>query len=162
MASHRLLKAARLLHLYLGVFITPALIFFAVTGFLQTFSFHETTRGSSYKPPKLFVELGQMHKKQTFDLPQKKQPQPDAKGDYSDKAHKGSPDGAAPPKPMEGPIAKAKNLWPMKLFFALVSFGLLTSTITGIYMSYKYVRNRVAVTGTLLAGIVIPCLLTLF
>jgi hypothetical protein len=37
--------------------------------------------------------------------------------------------------------------------------GLLTSTVTGIYMSYKYERSRVAVTATLIAGVVVPLLL---
>ncbi len=50
-SSHTFLRYTRLVHLYIGVFIAPALLFFALTGALQTFSLHETTRGSSYKPP---------------------------------------------------------------------------------------------------------------
>ena len=49
--SHVVLRYVRLTHLYLGVFIAPAILFFAFTGALQTFSLHETTRGSNYKPP---------------------------------------------------------------------------------------------------------------
>ena len=60
---HTLLKYVRLVHLYLGVFIAPALLFFAFTGALQTFSLHETTRGSNYKPPAWAIVLGQIHKK---------------------------------------------------------------------------------------------------
>lgn len=71
------LKYSRLLHLYLGVFAAPAIIFFSITGALQTFSLHETTRGSSYQPPKLFMQLAQLHKKQTLVIPYKK-PQPPA------------------------------------------------------------------------------------
>ena len=56
-SSHTLLKYLRLIHLYIGVFIAPALLFFAFTGALQTFSLHETTRGSSYKPPAWAVML---------------------------------------------------------------------------------------------------------
>ena len=59
----------RLVHLYLGIFTAPALIFFAFTGALQTFSLHETTRGSAYKPPAWAVTLGQIHKKQTPVVP---------------------------------------------------------------------------------------------
>ena len=47
--GHAVLKFLRKAHLYIGIFTTPALIFFAVTGALQTFSLHETTPGSSYK-----------------------------------------------------------------------------------------------------------------
>ena len=74
--SHTFLRYTRLTHLYLGVFITPALIFFAFTGALQTFSLHETTRGSSYKPPAWIVTLGQLHKKQTTVVPVRKLPSP--------------------------------------------------------------------------------------
>src|ERR1700755_2432728 len=75
--SHTFLKYVRLTHLYLGVFISPALLFFAFTGALQTFSLHETTRGSSYKPPAWAVVLGQIHKKQTPLLPVRKAPPQD-------------------------------------------------------------------------------------
>ena len=78
MTKHALLKAVRLTHLYFGVFIAPALLFFAFTGFLQTFSLHETTRGSSYKPPAIFVKLGNIHKKATLPGPPKPQGPPKA------------------------------------------------------------------------------------
>ncbi len=71
-SSHTFLKYTRLTHLYIGVFITPALLFFAFTGALQTFSLHETTRGSSYKPPAWAVLLAQIHKKQTPVVPVRK------------------------------------------------------------------------------------------
>jgi len=50
----------------------------------------------------------------------------------------------------------------LKIFFLLVAIGLFISTISGIYMSYKYIRNRVLITALLLGGIVIPVLLTIF
>jgi len=63
--SHATLKFFRQIHLYIGIFISPALLFFAFTGALQTFSLHETTQGSSYKPPAWIATLAQVHKKQT-------------------------------------------------------------------------------------------------
>jgi hypothetical protein len=161
------LKYSRLLHLYLGVFAAPAIIFFSITGALQTFSLHETTRGSSYQPPRIIAQLAQLHKKQTLVVPEKK-PQPSAKpaadkpvGDKSAADKPANPIAPAPRAP-EAPPAKTKNLLPMKFFFLVVSISLLTSTITGIYMAYKYVRNKTIVTATLAAGIIIPILLTLF
>ncbi len=50
----------------------------------------------------------------------------------------------------------------MKIFFLLVAIGLFTSTLTGIYMSYKFMRNKLVVTGLLAAGILIPLLLLRF
>src|SRR3977135_3574218 len=95
--AHKILKYVRLTHLYLGVFIAPALLFFAFTGALQTFSFHETTRGSSYKPPAWIVTPAQTHKTQTMAVPVKKLPPPTASP--------ASPKADKPPMP----LSKAHN-----------------------------------------------------
>src|SRR5277367_4026014 len=149
----RILKNSRLLHLYLGIFTAPALIFFSITGALQTFSLHETTRGSDYKPPKIIAELSQLHKKQTLVVPAKKA-QPPAQAADKPAGDKHPADNSADsredkhqadnstPRPAEAPPTKPKNLLPMKIFFLFVSVSLLTSTITGLYMSYKYIRNK--------------------
>jgi hypothetical protein len=187
-SSHTLLKYFRLIHLYLGVFITPALLFFAFTGALQTFSLHETTRGSSYKPPAWAVILAQIHKKQTTVVPVRKLPPPDRpekSGDKptdkiddnpverltnkltTDKSQPAAPSVAtqlapnASPKPSDAPAPKPHNALPLKIFFLFVSIGLFISTLTGLYMSYKYIRNRILITAILIAGVVIPVLLTI-
>jgi len=49
---------------------------------------------------------------------------------------------------------------PMKIFFLIISIGLFTSTISGIYMSYKYMRNRTVVTFLLVLGVVMPWVFT--
>jgi hypothetical protein len=188
-SSHTLLKYFRLIHLYLGVFITPALLFFAFTGALQTFSLHETTRGSNYKPPSWAVVLGQIHKKQTPVVPVRKVSPPDRPDKSGDKAadkinnkpaerltdkpttNKSQP--ASPgfatqlapnesSKPSDAPTPKPHNAMPLKIFFLFVSIGLFISTLTGLYMSYKYIRNRILITAILTAGVVIPVLLTIF
>jgi len=148
-SSVKTLKLIRQIHLYLGVFISPALLFFAITGALQTFSLHETTQGSDYKPPVWIVKLGQLHKKQTTTLPIRR-PRPEAPRPAADKPTQP----ATPPPPQ-------KSHLPMKLFFLLVSIGLAISTFTGIYMSYKYTRAPKTITALLLAGILIPLVLTL-
>ena len=70
--GHAALRFLRKIHLYVGVFTTPALLFFAITGAMQTFSLHETTQGSSYKPPAWIASLAQLHKKQTTEVPPRK------------------------------------------------------------------------------------------
>jgi hypothetical protein len=40
--------------------------------------------------------------------------------------------------------------------------GLFVSTLSGLYMSYKYIRNRRLITTILLAGIIVPVVLTIF
>ena len=170
--THKILKYVRLTHLYFGVFITPALLFFAFTGALQTFSLHETTRGSSYTPPAWAETLGQIHKKQTpIVAPKKPQPAEAAPThtDNPDKLHHdhgdaksadaaaSSPTAQQPPAP---PTPKHNPL-PLKIFFLIVAIGLFTSTLTGLYMSYKFIRNKALITALLLAGIIIPIAMVL-
>jgi hypothetical protein len=47
----------------------------------------------------------------------------------------------------------------MKIFFLIVSIGLFLSTVTGIYMSYKYTRRAWLITALLIAGVALPLLL---
>jgi hypothetical protein len=167
-SSHKLLKYLRLLNLYTGVFIAPALLFFAFTGALQTFSLHETTRGSSYKPPAWAVMLAQIHKKQTPIVPVRKPAPPEREGGKA-APEKTQPSSsslqAAPveaPKPTGEAAPKSHNSLPLKCFFLLVSIGLFVSTLSGLYMSYRYIRNRRLITVMLLGGIIVPVLLTIF
>jgi hypothetical protein len=146
----------RLLHLYLGVFTATALLFFAFTGALQTFSLHETTRGSAYKPPQWTVTLAQIHKKQTPVVAAKKQPKVEAAGKAEVPARKETETGReagtdAPQSPM-----RQHHPLPLKIFFLMVSIALSLSTLTGVYMSYKYTRNRRVITVALVLGAVVP------
>jgi hypothetical protein len=169
--SHAFLKYTRQVHLYLGVFIAPALLFFAFTGALQTFSLHETTRGSSYKPPAWAVTLAQIHKKQTpvitkkadkpVEKPKEKSAGKPMEDPFDKSADKATDKAAASPATSGVPSPTPHNPRPLKIFFLLVSIGLFFSTFSGLYMSYKYVRNRGLITATLLAGIVIPIVLLL-
>jgi hypothetical protein len=166
-SSHRFLKYLRLIHLYTGVFIAPALLFFAFTGALQTFSLHETTRGSSYKPPAWAVMLGQIHKKQTPIVPVRKPPLPDKQADKVTPENPQSSPASQParvetPKPTGEVAPKPHDPLPLKCFFLLVTIGLFVSTLSGLYMSYKYIRNRRLITVLLLGGIILPVLLTVF
>ncbi|OOG64751.1 hypothetical protein B0E46_04895 [Rhodanobacter sp. B04] len=174
-SAHRFLKISRSVHLYLGVFTAPMLLFFAITGGLQTFSLHETTRGSSYTPPAWLASMGQLHKKQTTVMPVRRA----RPAETSMPATNADPAGAMPLPPANTPAdARAapspgqgiagvdarpkKNLLPMKIFFVVVSLGLLLSTLTGIYMAYRYSRKPRLISSVLVAGIVVPLLLLLF
>ena len=160
--SHKILKVARQIHLYTGIFISPAILFFALTGALQTFSLHETSRGSDYKPPTWVLTLAQLHKKQTTTVPVRKpRPASDAPRPDAPKPDKHS-DASAPAAPQPSPEPPQKSHLPMKIFFLLVSIGLFASTLTGIFMAYKFNRNKLVVIGLLLAGILVPLLLLPF
>lgn len=173
-SGHAFLRATRLIHLYLGIFTAPALIFFAFTGALQTFSLHETTKGSSYKPPAWAVTLGQIHKKQTPVVSVRKQPPATSapgglsersRGDDAESRGQGKSKtveagrealAAQVPAPPAVPEGRKHHPLPLKIFFLIVAISLFLSTLTGIYMSYKYMRNRRVVTALLVLGTVIP------
>jgi len=152
--SHAVLKFLRQTHLYIGIFISPMLLFFAFTGALQTFSLNDATADGSYKPPAWITTLAQVHKKQTDMVPPKRV-LPAAPKTDAPKPEKPAAVAAAPAPPQ-------KSHLPMKIFFLLVCLGLFTSTLTGVYMAYKYNRSKLLVTGLLLAGIVAPLVLLKF
>jgi hypothetical protein len=180
--AHAVLKFTRKMHLLLGIFTTPALLFFAFTGAMQTFSLHETTQGSNYKPPAWIASLAQLHKKQDTTVPVRKLRPPTIesgeRGNFGKAIAGSASDGASQSAPGQasktadsndgksksgGPAPAArKSHLPMKIFFLLVAMNLALSTLTGIYMSYKFDRRRWQLTGLLVAGIVVPLLLLPF
>lgn len=150
--SHTLLKLARQLHLYIGVFIAPAVLFFAVTGGLQVFSLHETTRGSDYQPPAWLAVAAQLHKKQTSVMPAHKARPSDA-ASAAPTLHAPAPMSAKPNAPLRHPL-------PLKIFSAFVSLGLFISTLLGLYMAYRYTRKHVLISLLLTAGTLLPIVLS--
>jgi hypothetical protein len=150
-------KSIRLAHHYIGLFFAPTILFFAITGSLQMFGLHETSRGSSYVPPAILVHLSQLHKKGTLYVPPRKAaPAAHATADGS-KADAPKPDASKSPAPT--PASPAPNPLPMKIFFAATALSLVISTCTGLFMSWKYARRKAVVVGMLLAGITCPLLL---
>jgi hypothetical protein len=161
-ASHAFLKLARHIHLYVGVFIAPAVLFFAFTGGLQVFSLHETSRGSDYKPPAWLAIAAQLHKKQTDVLPVRK-PRPagtenrQSAPDVPTASQAANAQAAQLPKPE----APARHPLPLKIFSAFVSFGLFVSTLLGLYMAYRYTRKHLLISVLLAAGTILPIALAL-
>lgn len=147
------------------------LLFFAITGGLQTFGLHESTRGSSYSPPAWLVSMAQLHKKQMTAVPPRRpRLQKDVAVAVPDRkpataTSSGSVRTGAeglPTLPRDGAQAGfGKRLWPMKAFFAVVALGLLVSVLTGIYMAWRFSRRPRVFALVLLAGIAVPLLLLL-
>lgn len=164
-ASHAFLKLARHIHLYVGVFIAPAVLFFAFTGGLQVFSLHESSRGSDYKPPAWLVIAAQLHKKQTDVLPARKPRPMEAENRQSAPGvpmpvQAGNAAASQPSKP-EAPAAPMRHPLPLKIYSAFVSLGLFVSTLLGLYMAYRYTRKHVLIGLLLAAGTVLPIVLAL-
>jgi hypothetical protein len=142
------MKSIRQLHFYIGIFFAPSIIFFAFSGALQTFSLHENKEPGSHHP-EWIAKLAEIHKDQR--LPQLTEEQV---------AHAAKPeeDDAQPVSaPKSTPLApKRKPSLPLKVFVLFMSIGLMFSSFLGIYMAFKYNRDRRIIWSLLLGGTVLP------
>lgn len=60
------MKTIRRIHLFLGCFFAPLLVVFALTGVLQTFELHESTKDGSYVAPRWLEVAASLHKHSTL------------------------------------------------------------------------------------------------
>jgi len=146
--SANVLKWARQVHLWLGVFFAPAIIFFAFTGALQTFSLHEAQPGSTYQPPLWIEKLAQLHKKQNLQV------RPKRKGPPESPRPEARRDGNERPQPPAQPL----STYLMKWFVLAMSLGLITTSILGVYMAFEYNRSRRLIWTLLVLGTAMPVL----
>jgi hypothetical protein len=150
------LKLARQWHLYLGTLFAPSILFFAFTGSLQLFSLHESHPGDSYQAPAWIQSLAAIHKDQVLS---KKHKAPAASAGeqkappMSDAARKPLQPAASSANDKRGP---SKLTLALKWFFLAMAVGLIFSTSLGIYMAFKFNRNRTLVWGMLTLGAAIP------
>jgi hypothetical protein len=155
--SHRLLRTLRTLHLYLGVFTAPALLFFAFTGALQTLDLHEPSRTGDYRPPAWLVGLSHLHKKESLEVPARRAPP----GAFPDATAGSRGNAASRVAARLRPAPGRHDTWPMKIFFELVALSLAISAITGVYMAGRVTRHRRRYGLILAAGVAVPVLLLL-
>lgn len=139
------LVTLRRYHLYLGVFFSPAIILFSISGALQTFRLQEE-KGYGGTPPTWIVWLASVHKDQAPPREAKAKPAGDA---------------TKPPipKPAGDAAAKRPNPLPLKIFVALMAMGLLLSTLTGLTVALANPRTRRTYLMIMIAGAVVPCVL---
>ncbi len=145
-------KQVRQLHLYLGTFFAPSIIFFALTGALQLFGLHEGHPGEAYQPPSLVAKLGSIHKNQT--LAERRGPPPD-RADGQRKPPEFNEVRRLPQSENRHPRESGFTL-ALKWFFLATSIGLVFTTVLGVYMAFKYNRSRILVWALLLGGAAIP------
>jgi hypothetical protein len=181
------MKQIRQLHLYLGTFFAPSILFFAFSGAFQVFNFHEEYQGRPAIP--IFAELAEIHKDQRLPAPTKApapvlaaaqpaatpqapegmsgtavaQTQPATQSPAPEKPAmaQGETKAAAPPQRAATPPRppRRKRSEPLKYFLALMSISLISTTFLGIYMSFKYNRDKRIVWGLLTLGTVLPIVL---
>jgi len=147
------MASLRIWHSYLSVFIAPSVIFFALTGALQIFSFHEAHGG--YQPPALLEKLARVHKDQVFERDEHHQPPPptadarDEPGADGERAERAQPDEAGP-----GGLTLA-----LKWFFLLVALVLTTSSALGLWIGLTHITRKRVSALLLCGGCLVPLLL---
>lgn len=149
----------RQLHSYVGAFIAPSVLFFAITGSFQLFGLHEAHDG--YTPPPLIEKLAKVHKDQVFEAARKHkhaEPAPAAKPeapahedadhdhDHADHDHERGP--------------KLGTLL-LKWMFLAVAVGLSVSTVLGVWMGIAHNRRKGVIWALLAAGVALPIVLLL-
>jgi hypothetical protein len=139
-------------HFYVGMFIAPSVLFFALTGALQIFSLHEAH--GAYTPPPLIEKLSSVHKDQVFAARHRRPP-----GPKPATAAKPAP---APAKPAgDGGDTMKLSTMLLKWFFLAVAIGLACSTGLGLWIGLTHPINRRTGWALVAAGAVIPILLIL-
>ncbi|HUQ50350.1 MAG TPA: hypothetical protein VM056_06520 [Terriglobales bacterium] len=156
------MRLTRQLHLYLGLFFAPTIIFFAFTGFLQTYSLHEANQGVPPQP--WIVALEQVHTHQRMPsfatpsapttTPANSAPAPATTPSATAPATSQASSATATTPPPRPP--RRKRSTPLKIFMGFMSVGLIISSFLGVYMSFQLNRNPALIWGLLLAGALIP------
>lgn len=125
-------------HAYVSLFVAPSLLFFALTGALQTFRIPDQTAA-----PVVIQKLARLHKDDVFAVKPARPKRPDpATG-------RGKPAEAKPGRSTEA----------MRYFAALVSVGIAFTTLFGLWMALAYGRRKIVLWALLLAGISVPVLI---
>jgi len=137
------MRQIRQFHRYLGLFFTPAILFFAFSGMLQTFDFHEPQQGAA--PPRWIAIIARIHKKQ--DLPKPRPPR-------AARAGKSGESKVPPP-------AATHSAFPLKVFVGLMSIGLILSSLLGSLIALNTRNTRRGAVVMLAIGTLLPIILLL-
>jgi hypothetical protein len=136
-------------HSYIGLFIAPSVLFFALTGAAQLFNLHEGH--GNYQPAAIVEKLSSVHKDQVFEFgDHHAQPAPGtdaAKPDAGSVPEIGAEDKSDGPKP---------STLLLKAFFLVVALCLTISTSLGMWMGLKQMRRKWVAWLLVAAGAVIP------
>lgn len=138
-------RRLRQVHQYVGLFFTPAILFFALSGALQTLGWHENHGGGP--PPATWIcWMASIHKDQRLLRPD------EGAGHQED--HGGRPvrhnqeRGGTQPSPV-----------PLKVFVVLLTIGLAASSILGTIIALTNRASWRPTLAALLLGTILPVLL---
>jgi hypothetical protein len=152
------MRLARQLHLFSGVFFAPTILFFAFTGFLQTYSLHEEHDG--VKPQPWIAALADVHKHQRMPAPPRPAAPTSVATTPATATNAAAPiTASAQPAQVAVPSAprpRRKQSFPLQVFMGFMSVGLIGSSLVGIWMGFQLKHSPALIWGLLLAGTIIP------
>jgi hypothetical protein len=134
------LRSLRQWHHYIGVFLAPAILFFAFSGLIQVLGWQDLRN----PPPSAWVSvIAGIHKHQMLPKPRPAEP-----------AHK-----PAAARLAEDDDHDHGGLTPLKIFALLVAIGLFTTTSIGLTIALGTRAMRGKALIALALGIVVPVVL---
>jgi hypothetical protein len=137
-------KRLRTLHSWFGLFFAPGVLFFAISGLLQTLGLHESGPGRQPAAPFIGV-LASVHKEGEAVVPKRRAPPAPQPGNR--------------PRPSEHDHAPTFS--PFKIYVLLLSLALIASTGLGIAIALTNQISRRRNLGLLAIGCVVPLVLLL-
>ncbi len=146
------MRRVQQLHLILGTLFAPLILFFSLSGALQTLGLHEQEKAGGHTPAWM-AQLASVHKNQQLSRGEGRPPKSEG---ASDAAPKKSPSAALKD---EGNGARGPSPWPLKWFVVLMSMGLAFTTELGVWMAFKYSKNKAMVWALLAVGTLLPLVL---
>jgi hypothetical protein len=141
-------------HSYIGLFIAPSVLFFALTGALQLYSLHEAH--GHYQPLALVEKLSSVHKDQVFAFG-------DHHADTARESDAGKKDveKVSPADAEENDESRLPTLL-LKAFFLVVAIGVILSAALGLWIGLTQTRSKKTAWLLVVAGTLIPVGLLLF
>ncbi len=136
------MRKVRQFHLYIGVFFAPAILFFAISGGLQTFRLQQASGWDGAPPPQWMAWMGSVH------IDQRKL--------VAEPAAAAKPPAPIDPAKLAERKAKAAKALPMKIFTASLAAALAFSTLLGATIALAMRSTRKIALLMLALGAVVP------
>jgi hypothetical protein len=136
-------------HSYIGLFMGPGVLFFALTGAAQIFNLHEAH--GKYQPPAILEKLSSVHKDQVFALGHHPEPsEPEAE------PQKPARDAASQAGPVDEDDKLELSTLLLKMFFLTLALCLVLSTTLGLWIGLTQTRQKRVAWVLVFAGTLIP------
>ncbi len=152
MMKAQTMRQLRRIHHYIGVFFTPAILLFALSGALQTFRLQEE-KGYGGTPPTWIVWMASVHKDSATPR--------DRGAERKAQRPVGSAADRARPIAKRAPASSKPSRLPMQVFVALLSVGLIVSSVLGVMIALNNTATRRVSILVLVIGTALPLLLML-